>query len=102
MSEQLLPFESFAHECEYINSDNDISYSCNHTENNGENCIPGSCPLCRHASLKDLKKHDPGYLYLEYLEDFKEELSMGEAEDELLCADVGEEWVIVDEDEDET
>jgi len=103
MSEQLLPFEQITYNCEYIDIDSeDLCPICNHPENKDDNdCRSSICPFCRMASLADLKRLDPEYLYQEYWIDFEREIAQGENEDEMLCADVGEEWVIVEDDNDD-
>ncbi len=96
MSEQIISFESFAKECEHLNEENEDFAECLHKDNYKENCIEGVCPLCRLASLEDLKTLDPE-LYEEEKRSFAKELADGEDESELLPCDYGADWVVVAE-----
>lgn len=93
MSEQLIQFESFARDCEYLNNENDIFAECLHKENLNESCIEGGCPRVMLASLADVLELDPDS-YAEQAASFTEELARGDDKEDLLPCDKGNDLVV--------
>lgn len=95
---RLIDLDELVMSCGLFTSDTELNngYGCKsrskHKSERGR-CFSFDCPLANEADLSDLKKHDET-LYEEYREYFKEALSNGASEEDLLPAQSGSYWMI--------